>query len=170
MINTLHDLYIHQIKDLRSAEKQIIDAMPGLIERAENKDLRNALNEHLNESHEQLRRIDTILKNHRLPLESERCEATAGLIKEGEHLMAEMAGNAIDAGIIAASQRIEHYEIAAYGTAKEYAEKLDYSDDVKLLDESLDEESEADKTLTKIATGGWFSSGVNDTATSTVNN
>lgn len=164
MINTLHELYIHQIKDLRSAEKQIIDALPGMIERVECKDLRNTLNDHLNKSHEQVRRIETILRNHNLAIESERCQATAGLIEEGEHLLKEMAGNAIDAGIIASSQRIKHYEISAYGTAKEYADKLDYSDDVNLLDESLDEESDADKELTKLATGGFFSTGVNDKA------
>lgn len=164
MINNLHDLYIHQIKDLHSAETQIISALPKMIDRAKSEDLIKALKDHLTETQEQLRRITTILTNHNQTAGSDVCEATKGLIEEGDHLLQELTGEAVDAGIIASCQRVEHYEMAAYGTAKEYADKLDYSDDKDLLDKTLDEESDANEKLTKLATGGWFTSGVNDDA------
>lgn len=164
MINNLHDLYLHQIKDLHSAETQIIDALPKMIAHAKDEKLREALTCHLDETREQLRRINTILSRHSATAAGEVCEATKGLIKEGDHLLSELTGDAVDAGIVASCQRVEHYEIAAYGTAKEYAEKLDYSEDVDLLDETLDEEGNANKKLTTIATGHWWNSGVNDAA------
>ncbi len=164
MITNLYDLYIHQIKDLHSAETQIIDALPKLAARASTEELRDAFMSHLSETREQLNRINTILGNRNERAGDDTCEATRGLIEEGEHLIAEMAGDVVDAGLIAAAQRVEHYEIAAYGTAKEYAEVLGFDDDVKLLDETLEEESHANESLNKIATGGFFSAGVNDDA------
>jgi len=164
MINNLHDLYIHQIKDLHSAETQIIAALPKMIQRAKCDKLVSSLEHHLHETHDQLRRITTILSKHNQSAGSDVCEATKGLIKEGEHLLEELSGDAVDAGIIASCQRVEHYELAAYGTAKEYADKLGYGDDKDLLDKTLDEESDANEKLTKLATGGWFKSGANDDA------
>lgn len=164
MITNLHDLYIHQIKDIHSAETQIIAAMPKMISNAKCSDLKQALENHLTETRDQLQRVNQILSKHNHSAGTDCCEATKGLIKEGEGLLREMSGDAVDAGIIASCQRIEHYEIAAYGTAKEYASKLDYDDDVDLLDKSLEEEADANDNLTKLATGGFFSSGINDSA------
>ncbi|MDF1754714.1 MAG: ferritin-like domain-containing protein [Verrucomicrobiales bacterium] len=164
MITNLHQLYINQIKDLHSAETQIIEALPKMAARANSDDLRESFNKHLNETREQLTRINKILDSHGIHPGTDVCEATQGLLREGEKLMKEMIGDAVDAGLIAAAQRVEHYEIAAYGTARAYAKKLHYNDDVDLLSTTLDEESDANEHLTKIATGGFFSDGVNDEA------
>ncbi|MGY8644368.1 MAG: DUF892 family protein [Verrucomicrobiales bacterium] len=139
MITNLYDLYIHQIKDLHSAETQIIGAMPKMIAMAQTDEVRDELKSHLEETREQLNRINTILGNRNERAGDDVCEATKGLIKEGEHLMKEMA---------------------AYGTAKQYAQNLDFDDDVDLLDE----ESDANEKFTKLATGGFFSSGANQMA------
>lgn len=167
MIKNLHDLYIHQIKDLKSAEAQLLEALPKMIARAQSNDLRSALRDHLEETKKQDQRLDVILQRHGIPEASETCHAIQGIIKEGEHLMSELTGEATDPGIVTASQRVEHYEMAAYGTAREYAEVLDYDEDKELLKESLDEEGEANKTLKKLATGGFFGSGVNEEAVAT---
>ncbi|MEX2581248.1 MAG: DUF892 family protein [Verrucomicrobiales bacterium] len=164
MIKNLHQLYLHQIEDLHSAESQIIEALPKMISEARDKDLREALEHHLDETRHHLERIDTILGNHDQSADGETCEAIKGIIAEGEHLLSELGGDAVDAGIIAAAQRVEHYEIAAYGTAREYADVLDLDDDVKLLEETLGEEGAANKKLTKLATGGMIGSGVNKEA------
>ena len=167
MITSLHDLYIHHIKDLHSAETQIVEALNKMISRASSEELRNAFTEHLSETEGQIDRIQQILANHGQSMGDETCKAISGIIEEGNSLMNEMVGEATDAGLIAAAQRVEHYEIAAYGTAKEYADVLGYSDDEALLEETLEQEGEANKTLTKIATGGFFSSGVNSEAVAT---
>jgi ferritin-like metal-binding protein YciE len=164
MITNLHQLYIHQIKDLLSAETQITDALPKMIAHATDADLKQALEEHLKETGKQSERLNSILGNHHIPREKEKCRAIEGIIAEGEHLLKEMTGDAVDAGIIASAQRVEHYEIAAYGTAREYASKLDYDGDVTLLDETLEEEADCNEKLTKLATGGLFGTGVNDEA------
>ncbi|BDS07152.1 YciE/YciF family protein [Oceaniferula spumae] len=164
MITNLHQLYIHQIKDLHSAETQILEALPKLAAKANCDKLRDAFNHHLEETRDQLERINNILAAHNEPRGTDVCDATKGLIKEGDKLMLEMTGDAVDAGLIASAQRVEHYEIAAYGTAKEYADQLGYDNDVDLLDKTLEEESNANESLTKIATGGFFSSGVNEEA------
>ncbi len=164
MITNLYDLYIHEIQDLHSAETQILEALPKMVARASSDELRDSFTKHLEETREQLNRIKKILGNHNERPENEECEATKGLLEEGQNLMNEMAGDVTDAGLITAAQRVEHYEIAAYGTAKAHAKLLDFDDDIKLLDETLDEESNANESLTKLATGGFFSSGVNSEA------
>jgi ferritin-like metal-binding protein YciE len=164
MITNLKQLYLHQIEDLHSAENQILKAMPKMIARTQDENLREAFSAHLEETRHHLGRLNEILGSHGGVSAGKRCEAIEGILKEGEHLIDEMGGTATDAGLIAAAQRVEHYEIAAYGTAREFAEKLDLTDDAKLLDETLQEEGHANKRLTKIATGGFFGSGVNDAA------
>ncbi|MDF1738796.1 MAG: ferritin-like domain-containing protein [Verrucomicrobiales bacterium] len=164
MITNLYDLYIHEIKDLHSAETQILAALPKLAARATCEDLKKAFESHIDETREQLNRLNTILGNRNERAGNDVCEATRGLIKEGESLIADMAGDVVDAGLIAAAQRIEHYEIAGYGTAKEYASVLDFDDDVKLLDETLEEEAGANDKLNKLAMGGFFSKGANKDA------
>lgn len=164
MIKNLHDLYIHQLQDLYSAEEQILAALPKMIAKAQDSDLKAAFQEHEQETKKQFSRIANLLANHKTPAAGVTCQAIQGLIKESDHLMSEIQGEAVDPGLIASAQRIEHYEMAAYGTAKQFAKSLDYDDDAKVLDETLDEESDANEKLTKIATGGLFQSGVNDEA------
>jgi len=165
MIATLHQLYIHQIKDLHNAERQGLAALKLMRSKATCDKLTGAFDKHIDETNHQLARLDTILRGHEEEAGGVDCEAAKGILKEGQTLISELRGTAIDAGLIAASQRLEHYEIAAYGTAKAYAKALDLSEDETLLGESLDEESGINELLTKIAVGGFFTSGVNEDAT-----
>lgn len=166
MITNLKELYIHQIEDLYSAESQIIAALPAMVSKAQDTDLKTALQDHLQESRHQKDRLEEIFVNHGLPPKKDRCYAAEGIIKEAEHLISELSGDVVDAGIVAAAQRFEHYEIAAYGTAKEYANELGFSEDVDLLDESLDEESSANKKLNSLAVGKFLGAakGLNEAA------
>lgn len=162
MITNLKELYFDQIRDIYSAETQLVTALPKMRDAATCSDLKEALSSHLEETREQVTRLLKICKAHNIAPEGENCEAMKGLLKEGDkHVANTLAGDVRDAVIIASANRVEHYEIAAYGVAKAFAGVLDFSDDVELLDDSLDEESNADKAITKIATGGLFSSGVN---------
>src|SRR6056297_658469 len=110
MINNLHDLYIHQIQDLKSAETQILEALPKMIQRAQSKELREAFEHHLEETKRQDQRLDVILQRYNMAGQSETCQAAKGIIKEGEHLMSELTGEATDPGLITSAQRVEHYE------------------------------------------------------------
>lgn len=161
----LQDVFVEQIADLQSAEQQLISALPKMAEAASDDELRKAFLAHLDETRghaDRLRKIASIVGT---TVPSEECQAMKGLVAEGEDTI-NRPGTAVakDAALIAAAQRVEHYEIAAYGTAKTLAKEIGLDDAVELLDETLDEESEADKLLTKIATGGLFSSGVNEKA------
>lgn len=158
----LRDLLQHEIDDLYSAEEQIIESLPKMIEKANNPALRQALNQHLQVTKGQKDRLDKVKKL----LESEnkepgflekifggtKCKGTEGLIKEGEKMMNENMDNKVrDAAIIAAAQKIEHYEISGYGTARAYAMQLGLSEVEDLLTTTLNEEYEADDSLTALA-------------------
>lgn len=165
MITNLEQLYIDQLRDLYSAEKQLVAALPEMASHASHEELRDAFNHHLQETKEQQARLRQIFDRHGLDPEGEDCDAMRGLIKEaGKHITDTSPGSVRDAVLIASANRVEHYEIAAYGVAKAFAGCLGYHDDVKLLAETLEEEGEADKTITRIATGGLFRSGVNEEA------
>jgi len=162
-MNQLRDLLKHEIKDLYSAEEQIIEALPKMIEKANNRNLKKALQDHLEVTRKQKGRLDDALE----ALDEEReegkgvlgllkgeqkCLAMEGLISEGEKLMKEdMSPEVSDAAIIAAAQKIEHYEISSYGTARTYAQELNLDEVEDLLQETLDEEYEADDLLTQLA-------------------
>jgi ferritin-like metal-binding protein YciE len=164
-INTLNDVFAHELQDLFSAEQQLVQALPQMAAAASNQELREAFEHHLEETRGHVRRLTDVIAQTGLASSPQRCEGMAGLIREGEEVLS--AGgdaNAKDAALIAAAQRVEHYEIAAYGTARTLADQLDFDDAKDLLDETLDEESNADKLLTKIATGGMFSAGINKQA------
>jgi ferritin-like metal-binding protein YciE len=164
-LNTLDDVLEEQVKDLLSAEKQLIEALPKVAEAAHSDELKKAITEHLEETKGHLERLEQVTGILGMDNDAETCKAMQGLIAEGEEIIGEDGDPvAKDAAIIAAAQRIEHYEIAAYGTARTLADELDKKDAAKLLDETLDEESAADKLLTKIATGGMLKSGVNKSA------
>ncbi|QJE97359.1 ferritin-like domain-containing protein [Luteolibacter luteus] len=165
MITNLEQLYIDQLRDLYSAEKQLIAALPEMAAHASHEELRDAFNHHLQETKEQQRRLQEIFDRHGLNPEGEECDAMRGLIKEaGKHIPDTSPGSVRDAVLIACANRVEHYEIAAYGVAKAFADCLGYHDDVKTLGKTLEEEGNADQTITRIATGGLFRSGVNEEA------
>ena len=164
-LDTLEDVFVEQIADLYSAEQQLVQALPKMVNAAHNDELRKALQEHFQETQEHVTRLQEVMNHAPKTVPTETCKAMQGLIREGEEIIgAQGDGAALDAALIAAAQRVEHYEIAGYGTAKTLADQLGYGDAEKLLDQTLDEEANADKLLTKLATGGMFSSGINKEA------
>lgn len=162
MITNLEELYCDQLRDLYSAETQLIAALPEMASAASNQDLREGFTKHLEETREHRVRLDLICARRGIDPEGEDCDAMRGLIKEArKHVGETLGGEVRDAVLIASANRVEHYEIAAYGVTRAFANALGYEDDAKLLGESLDEEADTDEALTKIATGGLFGSGVN---------
>lgn len=158
---SLNDVFDEQIVDLYSAENQLVEALPKMASAATDGKLQDAIQHHLEETREHVQRLQQIKQDLGIN-GSEECKGMAGLIQEGEHVLGEPGtGPAKDAAIIAAAQRVEHYEIAAYGTARTLADELGHEDAKKLLNQTLDEESTADDLLNKIATGGLLSSGLN---------
>lgn len=151
-LNTLHDLYVHELRDLYNAEQQIIKSLPKMAKAAASTEVRNAFQEHLDTTRRQVERLERIFQRLDLPAKGSACKGMQGIIEEGEEIMRadaqEMVG---DAALIAQAQRVEHYEIAGYGTARTYARQLGYEEDARLLQETLNEEGETDKKLTSIA-------------------
>jgi len=165
-LQTLQDLFEHEISDLHSAETQLLEALPKLAGAASNGELRQAFEHHLQETRDHVSRLDDI-RGQIGSSTSEECEGMRGLIAEGEETLSTSGDPTVkDAALIAAAQRVEHYEIAAYGTARTLADELDLGAARDLLDQTLDEESNADKLLTQIATGGMFKAGINKQALS----
>ncbi|HVJ46993.1 MAG TPA: ferritin-like domain-containing protein [Luteolibacter sp.] len=165
MISNLQQLYHDQLRDLYSAESQLITALPEMAANATDTDLREAFSSHLEETHNQRDRIVRICSELAIDPAGEECEAMRGLIREAKkHIANSTPGDVRDAVLIASANRVEHYEIAAYGVARAFAEALGYENAVDLLNESIHEEGEADRVLTRIATGGLFSRGVNQEA------
>ncbi len=164
-LDSLRDVLQEQLEDLHSAETQLVSALPKMAQAASSNELREALEHHLDETLEHVRRVDEALGELGVARPTELCKGMQGLIAEGEEILT-MQGDpmARDAAIIAAAQRVEHYEIAAYGTARQLAGDLDLDGIRDLMDQTLDEESSADSLLTKIATGGMFKAGVNEQA------
>jgi len=137
-----------------------------MAQAASSTDLRDAFNQHLEQTRNHVQRLDTIFSDLGMTPGSEECEAMKGLIKEGENAIQAQGDSVVkDAALIAAAQRVEHYEIAGYGTVRTYAKELGYDDAASLLDKTLDEEGNTDKKLTKLAEGGIFQSGINKRAT-----
>lgn len=151
-LDSLNKLYIAQLKDLYSAENQLLDALPKMAEAAASSELQQAFRSHLQETKTHVQRIETIFQDLDYSPHGEKCNAMAGLIEEGEEQIEEEGDpEVIDAGLIAAAQRVEHYEIAGYGTVMRYAELLEYDNAAKILHTTLNEEYEADSTLTELA-------------------
>lgn len=152
-LSTLKDLYIHELKDLYSAEKQLIKALPKMAKAATNPDLAAGFEQHLEETKEHAARLEKILKSHDQTTRGPKCKGMEGVVAEGAEMIEEEADDEVrDAGLIAAAQRVEHYEIAGYGTARTYAELLGDKEGAKLLQSTLDEEGATDKKLTELAT------------------
>jgi ferritin-like metal-binding protein YciE len=151
-LETLKDLYIHELKDLYSAEKQIIKALPKMVKAATNKQLAAGFEEHFEQTKEHVARLEQILTSYDESTRGPKCQGMEGLLKEGEEMMEEDAEEEVrDAGLIAAAQRVEHYEMAGYGCARTYAELLADPDSAELLQTTLTEESDTDEKLTDLA-------------------
>lgn len=149
---TLEDLYIDLLKDLYSAEKQLTKALPKMAKNAQASDLQRAFQDHLKQTEKHVERIERIFSDMDGSPRGKKCVGMEGLIEEGNEVMKEAAEpQAADAGMIAAAQKVEHYEISGYGTARAWAEKLGYNSAARLLDQTLEEESMANELLTRIA-------------------
>jgi ferritin-like metal-binding protein YciE len=165
--NSLKDVLQEQLEDLHSAETQLVEALPKMAQAAHHDELKEAFQHHLEETRGHVKRVDEALGELGVSSPTEFCKGMKGLIAEGEEII-EMQGDPVakDAGLIAAAQRVEHYEIAAYGTVRTLADELGLGEAKDLLDQTLDEESNADTLLTKIATGGMMKTGINKQAAS----
>ena len=151
-LETLKDLYVHELKDLYSAENQLIKALPKMAKAATNRQLSAAFRQHLEQTKRQAKRLEQILKSHDESTRGPKCEGMEGLIAEGDKMAKEDAEDEVrDAGLIAAAQRVEHYEIAGYGCARTYAQLLNDKKGARLLDTTIQEEGDTDKKLTKLA-------------------
>src|SRR5438128_9138427 len=151
-LETLKDLYIHELKDLHNAEKQLTKALPKMAKAASNEQLAKGFKDHLEQTEEHVNRLERILESHDQSTRGPKCKGMEGLIEEGSEMIEEDAADEVrDAGLISAAQRVEHYEIAGYGCARTYAELLGDRHGVQLLQTTLTEESDTDKKLTKLA-------------------
>ena len=151
-LETLKDLYVHELKDLYSAENQLIKALPKMAKAATNRQLSAAFRQHLEQTKRHAKRLEQILKSQYESTRAPKCEGMEGLIAEGDKMAKEDGEDEVrDAGLIAAAQRVEHYEIAGYGCARTYAQLLGDKRGARLLESTLQEEGNTDKKLTKLA-------------------
>jgi len=150
--NSLEDLFVEQLQDLYDAEKRLTAALPKMEEAAHSSELKQAFRQHLEETKQQISRLEQIFEKIGCTPERETCAAMKGLIEEGEQMINAKGDDAVrDAALIAAAQRVEHYEMAGYGTARNFAQRLGHDACAELLQETLDEEKNADQILTRIA-------------------
>lgn len=151
-LDNLKNLFIDQLKDLKDAENQLAKALPKMAKTASSSQLQRAFEEHLEQTKTHLQRVEQVLEEVTGNSRGKKCKAMEGLIEEGMELMKEKADpEVMDAGLIAAAQKVEHYEIASYGTARTYANLLGFDRAAQILQETLDEEGETDKRLTRLA-------------------
>ena len=151
-IQSMDDLFLHGLQDIYYAENQITTALPKLIEKATNRDLAKGLRDHLEETKQQIARLDQVFKKLGKQPESTKCPAIDGIITEGDEIAGEVADKEVlDAAIVGAAQAVEHYEIARYGTLIAWAEVLGHDDVVRFLTSNLNEEKAADKKLSSVA-------------------
>jgi ferritin-like metal-binding protein YciE len=151
-ITNLEELFMHELKDVLDAERQITKALPKMAKAAESDELRAAFEEHLEVTEAQVERLETIFKSLDKAARGKHCKGIEGIIKEGEEVIKEEdASPARDAALIAGAQKVEHYEIASYGCLVEYAKLLEMDEAVELLETTLSEEKETDEKLTSIA-------------------
>lgn len=151
-LNSLKDLYIEQLRDLYNAEGQLANALPQMADQTEHQELKRAFQNHLEQTRHHKERIEQVFDDLGEDPGGEKCEAMAGLIEEAKQMMKKKADADVkDAALIASAQRVEHYEIAGYGTVCTYAERLDRQNDHDVLGTTLEEEKETDDTLTRLA-------------------
>ena len=151
-LRTLNDLLVHQLKDLYGAEQQLLKAMPKMEAKTSSTQLKAAFTQHMAETQNQVARLEKVFQSLGLKPEAEKCKAMEGLLKEAEDFIAHDADKEVmDAGLIASAQRVEHYEIAGYGTACTYAKFLGHNEAYELLKETLSEEKSTDEKLSVLA-------------------
>jgi ferritin-like metal-binding protein YciE len=152
-LESLNELFVEELQDLYSAENQIIEALPDLIEEASSAQLKSALQQHLEETRNQVRRLDQIFDQlPKVDRKDKTCKGMKGTIKDNQDLLdTDAEPEVLDAGMIAGAQRVEHYEIAGYGTVRTYAELLGRKDWAQLLEQTLQEEKNADQKLNQLA-------------------
>ncbi|WP_024891829.1 ferritin-like domain-containing protein [Luteimonas huabeiensis] len=154
-VTTIEELFIHELSDIYSAEKQLTKALPRLARAAQNPELKTAFETHLEETQGQIERIDRVVELLETRVKRIKCAAMEGLIEEGKEVIDTIeAGPLRDAALIGGAQKVEHYEIASYGTLCALAKQLGYTDALKLLKETLEEEKATDEKLTLLAEGG----------------
>jgi len=150
-VDSLDKLLVDELKDLYSAEKQITRALPKMAKAASSSDLRTAFETHLKETEGQIQRLDRVFEILGKSASGKTCKAMKGLIEEGSEVMEQTEGEARDAAMISAAQKVEHYEMAGYGSVRTWAETLGQNEIANLLQQTLDEEGETNKKLTSIA-------------------
>lgn len=166
-IRTMDELFEHELEDLLSAEQQLVEALPQMADAAGDPTLKTAFKDHLKETRTHVSRLEKAFKKLGKEPKAHTCKGMQGLIKEGEDVIKNATDQAVmDAGLIGAAQRVEHYEIAAYGTARAHAQALGHMELVDLLQTTLDEEGAANKLLTQLAEGRMSFSGANEKALS----
>ena len=154
MDNPLHEAFIDEVADMYNAEQQLIKALPKMAKAAQSEQLREAFESHLKETEQQAQRIEEAMESIGESLQRKKCKAMEGLLAEGKEMMEDYKGDpAIDAVLIAAAQKVEHYEIASYGTICAWAEQMDHQEALGLFRQNLEEEKAADEKLTTIAEG-----------------
>ena len=154
-LDTLKDLYVDEIKDLYSAEKQLIKALPKMVKAASDKQLQQAFRTHLRQTAEHAARLEQICKDLGVSPRGKKCVGMEGLIEEGSELIKENPDpDVLDAGLISKAQRVEHYEMAGYGTVRTYARQLGFESHAELLQQTLNEEGQTDHLLTALAESG----------------
>jgi len=147
-MKTLRETLLEELGDIYDAEKQLLKALPKMAKAAQHEELRQGFEEHLDQTEEHVQRLEQVFEHLGEKAKGKRCKAMAGLLEEGQELIKEKAG---DAALICAAQKVEHYEIATYGSLKAWAELLEEQDAADLLDETLDEEKSTDEKLTELA-------------------
>ena len=152
-LDSRHQLYLHELKDMYNGEQQMLKALPKMVKNASSPELRAAFAEHLEQTRGHVDRLEQIFQKLDAPAKGQKCKGLEGIITEGEEMVEdEGAPTAVaDGAIIGAAQRIEHYEMAVYGTVRTYARRLGFEDQARLLQQTLQEEIETDRKLTKIA-------------------
>ena len=147
----LKELFVEELRDMYDAEKQLTKALPKLVKAAENEELRSAFEDHLEITKQHVSRCEEVFKLLGVAARGKPCEGMKGIIREGDEATEDLEGSTLDAALIASAQKVEHYEIATYGTLATFAEVLDLQDAKDLLGQTLEEEKEADQKLTQIA-------------------
>jgi ferritin-like metal-binding protein YciE len=148
---SLHDLYLSELRDLYHAEKQILKALPKVIENTNSPELQTALSNHLEETKGHVARLEQVFRLHNEEPKAETCDGMKGILSEGEDILDHDENPAVrDAGIVAACQKVEHYEMSAYGSVRTWAEQMGHTQAAQILQQTLEEEKQADKKLTQI--------------------
>ncbi len=151
-LKNLQDLYVDELKDLYNAEQQILKALPKMAKAASSSELKHAFDEHIEQTREQVKRLDRIFQDLGKAPRGKKCMGMRGIIEEGNELLKEKTDASVkDAGLISAAQRVEHYEMAGYGTVRTYAQVLGYNDQAQILQQTLNEEGDTDHILTQLA-------------------